>query len=153
MIHDGDRSMRLLPAFAAPVFAALAMTACTAQAQDPTGVEWQLLAIDGQVVDIPATLTVHEGGGISGKAPCNRYNGRNQASLPELNVPGFMSTKMACDKLAEEQVFFAALSAMTRLERLDERTLVLTGPEGRSMEFAADLMNSLTRCTTCAPKD
>lgn len=140
--------MRLLP-----FLFALAMTACTAQAQDPTGVEWELLAIDGQVVDIPATLTVDSAGNVSGKAPCNRYTGRNQASLPELKLGGIAATRMACDKLAEEEVFFAALSTMTRLERVDDRTLVLTGPEGRSMEFADDLMSTLTRCTTCAPKE
>lgn len=140
--------MRLLP-----FLVALAMTACTAQAQDPTGVEWELLAIDGQVVDIPATLTVDSAGNVSGKAPCNRYTGRNQASLPELKLGGIAATRMACDKLAEEEVFFAALSTMTRLERVDDRTLVLTGPEGRSMEFADDLMSTLTRCTTCAPKE
>lgn len=140
--------MRLLP-----VLAALAMTACTAQAQDPTGVEWELLAIDGQVVEIPATLTMDAKGNISGKAPCNRYNGRNQAELPELRLGGLAVTRMACDKLAEEQVFLTALSAMTRLERLDDRTLVLTGPDGRSMEFADELMSTLTRCTTCPPKE
>jgi heat shock protein HslJ len=137
-----------------PLLAAIAMTACTtANAQDPTGVEWELLAIDGQVVDIPATLSVDTEGTFSGKAPCNRYTGRNQASLPDLKLGGIAATRMACDRLDDEQLFFAALSAMTRLERQDDRTLVLTGPDGRSMEFANDLKSTLTRCTTCAPKD
>lgn len=140
--------MRLLP-----FLAALAMTACTAEAQDPTGVEWELLAIDGQVVDIPATLTLDSLGNLSGKAPCNRYGGQNQASLPDLKLGGIAATRMACDRLADEQTYFDALSTMTRLERVDDRTLVLTGPDGRSMEFADDRMNSLTRCTTCAPKE
>lgn len=140
--------MRLLPALAA-----LALTACTAESQDPIGVDWELLAIDGQVVDIPATLTVDATGRIGGKAPCNSFSGQNRGSLPDLDLFGVAATKMACDKLAEEQDFFSALSAMTRLERVSDRTLVLTGPGGRSMEFARDLKNSLTRCTTCAPKD
>ncbi|MDP3194777.1 META domain-containing protein [Tabrizicola sp.] len=139
--------MRLLP-----VLAVLAMTACTAEAQDPTGVEWELLAIDGQVVDIPATLTVDAEGTLSGKAPCNRYTGRNQAHLPDLMLGGVAATRMACDRLQDEQVYFAALAAMTRLERVGDRTLVLTGPDGRSMEFARELMSTLTRCTTCPPK-
>lgn len=134
------------------VLVALAMTACTAQAQDPTGVEWELLAIDGQVVDIPATLTVDAEGNIFGKAPCNRYTGRNQARLPDLKLGGVAATRMACDRLAEEQLYFDALSVMTQLQRVDDRTLILTGPDGRSMEFARELMNTLTRCTTCAPK-
>lgn len=143
--------MRLLP-----VLAALAMTACTAQAQDPaedpTGIEWHLLAIDGQVIDIPTTLTLGETGGVGGKAPCNSYGGQNSAALPDIQLSPLRVTRMACDRLAEEQVYLKALSAMTRLERVDDRTLVLTGPDGRSLEFARDLMNSLTRCTTCAPK-
>lgn len=136
-----------------PLLAALAMTACTAHAQDPSGVEWELLAIDGQVVDIPATLTVDELGNVSGKAPCNRYGGQNQAALPDLKLGGIVVTRMACDRLADEQAYFDALSAMTRVERVSDRTLVLTGPDGHSMEFADDRMSTLTRCTTCAPKD
>lgn len=140
--------MRLLP-----LLAALAMTACTAQAQDPSGVEWELLAIDGQAVDIPATLTIDALGNVSGKAPCNRYGGRNLAALPELKLGGIAATRMACDRRAEEQTYFDALSAMTRLDRVTDRTLILTGPDGRSMEFADDRMSSLTRCTTCPPKE
>lgn len=135
------------------VIAAIALTACSVQAQDPTGVEWRLLALDGQIVDMPATLSIETDGRISGKAPCNGYSGQNQASFPDLKLGGVAATKMACDQLTEEQVFFSALAAMTRITQVDDRTLVLTGPDGRSMEFARDLMNSLTRCTTCAPKD
>jgi hypothetical protein len=64
-----------------------------------------------------------------------------------------MATRMACDRLAEEQRYFDALTAMTRIDRQDRRTLVLTGPDGRSMEFADDLMSTLTRCVTCLPTD
>lgn len=140
--------MRLLP-----LFVALSLTACTAESPDPSGVEWQLLAIDGQAVDIPATLSLDALGNVSGKAPCNRYDGQNQAALPDLKLGGIAATRMACDRLADEQTYFNALSAMTRLDRVSDRTLVLTGPDGRSMEFADDLMSTLTRCTTCAPKD
>lgn len=139
--------MRLLP-----LFAALAMTACTtAQAQDPTGVEWRLLAIDGQIVDIPATLTMAASGDVSGKAPCNSYGGQNRATLPELNLSALRATRMACDRLADEQTYFNALAAMTRLDRVDDRTLVLTGPDGRSLEFAPDVPSGPPVCTTCTP--
>ncbi|NHB75127.1 META domain-containing protein [Rhodobacter calidifons] len=119
-----------------PLLAAIAMTACTtADAQDATGIEWELLAIDGLVVDIPATLSVNAEGTLSGKAPCNRYMGRNQASLPDLKLGGVAATRMACDRLDDEQAFFTALSVMTRLDMRGDDTLVLTGPDGRSMEF------------------
>ncbi|HLQ18142.1 MAG TPA: META domain-containing protein [Tabrizicola sp.] len=144
--------MRLLP-----FLVAFAVTACTtAEAQDPaatpTGVEWELLAIDGQVVDIPATLRLGETGGVGGKAPCNSYGGQNRAELPDFRLSPLRVTRMACDRLADEKLYLSTLSAMTRVDRLDDRTLVLTGPDGRSMEFARDLMSTLTRCTTCAPK-
>lgn len=144
--------MRFLTCLAAPVFGVLALTACIAQAEDPTGIEWELLAIDGQVVDIPATLTVHAGGGISGKAPCNSYAASNLSSLPELSLSGLRSTRMACDRLADEQHFLDVLSSMTGIAQPDARTLVLTGPGGRTMEFVDDLGSTLTRCTTCGPK-
>ena len=143
--------MRLLP-----LLAALAVTACTAaEAQDPTpsGIVWELLAINGQVVDIPATLQLGESGSIGGKAPCNSYGGQNRAQLPDFQLSPLRVTRMACDRLDDEQLYLSALASMTRVERMDDRTLVLTGPDGRSMEFAQDLMNSLTRCTTCTPKE
>ncbi len=145
--------MRLLS-----LLAALAMTACTtAQAQDPTpdptGVEWQLLAIDGHIVDIPATLTMTASGDVSGKAPCNSYGGQNRATLPEMNLTALRATRMACDRLDDEQTYFDALTVMTRLDRADDRTLVLTGLNGRSLEFARDLTGGLSLCTTCAPQD
>ena len=122
--------MRLLP-----LLAGLAMTACTAQAQDPTGVTWTLRALDGQPVDIPATLTIGAAGEVSGKAPCNSYGGMNLGALPEMKLSPLRVTRMACDRLADEDVYFDALTAMTRLERKDDRTLVLAAPDGRSMEF------------------
>ena len=122
--------MRLLP-----LLAGLAMTACTAQAQDPSGVQWTLRALDGMPVDIPATLTIGASGEVSGKAPCNSYGGRNLGTLPDMKLSPLRVTRMACDRLAEEDVYFDALTAMTRVERTDDRTLVLTGPDGRSMEF------------------
>ncbi len=140
--------MRLLP-----LLAFLAMTTTAAQAQTPPVTEWELLAIDGKVVDFPATLILGADGEVSGKAPCNRYGGRNLSRLPDLQLGPLAATRMACDRLAEEQVFFDALSAMTRVDQLDTRTLILTGPEGHSMEFANDLKSTLTRCTTCPPKD
>lgn len=133
------------------LLAAFALTG-PALAEDPTGIDWQLLAIDGKVVDIPATLRIEAGGSLSGHAPCNSFGARNLAQFPDLELQGIRSTKRACDRLDQEQAFFSALKSMTRAEQKGGRNLVLTGPDGRSMEFVTDLMNSLTVCTTC-PKD
>ncbi|MBL9049263.1 MAG: META domain-containing protein [Tabrizicola sp.] len=137
---------------------ALALLVATAltgpvSAKDPTGIDWQLLAIDGKVVDIPATLRIEASGSLSGHAPCNSFGARNLARYPELDLQGIRSTKRACDRLDQEQAFFSALKSMTRAEQTGERNLVLLGPDGRSMEFVVDLMNSLTVCTTCPKAD
>lgn len=104
------------------------------------------------VFDAEATLRIEDDGNISGHAPCNRWSTANRAPLPALKPGGIRATRMACDKLAEEQVFFDALTKMTEARLEGDRTLILTGPDGRSMEFATDRMNSLTVCTTCPPK-
>jgi heat shock protein HslJ len=132
--------------------AAFAMTPLAASAESLTGTDWQLLAIDGLFVEIPATLRLDEPGSISGKAPCNRFSGRNQSKFPELKLQAIASTKMACDRLAEEQVFFQALGLMDRLD-LDGSNLVLTAPDGRSMEFVREPANSLIVCKTCPPTE
>jgi heat shock protein HslJ len=141
--------MRHLLALVLAVFPAMA------NAQDMTGLDWQLLAIDQEVVgfDIVATLRIEVDGTITGKAPCNSYGSRNTATLPALSIGGIRATRMACDKLKEEQTFFDALSVMTEARMEGAKNLVLTGPDGRMMEFVLDRMNSLTICTTCPPND
>jgi heat shock protein HslJ len=136
---------------------ALALTLIPAMstAQDMTETDWRLLAIDGVVVgyDVAATLRIGADGTIAGKAPCNSYSAANKGPLPTLSLGGIRATRMACDKLDQEQAFFDALSAMAEARMDGSRNLILTGPEGRSMEFVLDLMNSLTKCTTCPDAD
>jgi heat shock protein HslJ len=123
-------------------------------AQTPVGIDWQLLAIDGVVLDmtVSASLRIEEDGRIGGEAPCNSWSAQNGADLPALSLKAIRATRMACDKLAEEKVFFDTLSAMTEVALDGDKNLVLTGPDGRSMEFVTDRMNSLTTCKTCSPK-
>ena len=125
-------------------------------AQELAGTDWQLLAIDGQVLNmsVSATLRIEEDGRLGGKAPCNSWSVQNAAELPKLALKGIRATRMACDRLAEEQAFFDALGGMTEATLTADRTLgtrnlVLAGPDGRQMEFVTDRMNSLTTCTTC----
>ena len=137
--------------FLAPLFLVLAMT--PAQAQSLTGTDWQLLAIDGIVIDAEATLRIQEDGSIGGKAPCNRWSVMNRATLPALDIQAIRATRMACDKLAEEQAFFDALALMTAAALDGDHSLILTGADGRSMEFVLDRADSQTVCKTCAPKE
>jgi heat shock protein HslJ len=110
--------------------------------------DWQLLAIDGAVVDqgFTASLRIGADGVISGMAPCNSYGAKNTASLPEFKPGPIRATRRACDRLADEQVFFDTLSIMegAAIDGID--TLILTGPDGRSMEFVQDRQ---TACKTC----
>ncbi len=133
----------------------LAITALPASAADVTGTDWQLLAIDGVFTDAPATLRIGADGTISGTAPCNGFSGTSQAALPALALTGLSATRRACDRLADETAFFEALTVMTeaKVAGLPRRNLILTGPDGRSMEFVTEVMNSLTRCLTCAAQD
>lgn len=133
---------------------ALVMTAAfAAPGSAETLVDWQLLAIDGVVVDMPATLRIGTDGSLSGQAPCNGWSAANGATLPDLALGGIRATRMACDRLADEDAFFAVLALMTRLEQDGDRALVLTGAEGRSMEFVRDLTGAADLCMTCAPQD
>lgn len=117
--------------------ALLAVTTSAACAQGPAGADWQLVSVDGVAVDYRATLRIAADGGLSGQAPCNSWAGLNGARLPELQLQGLRATRMACDRLGEEAAFFAALEAMTRAEVTEDGRLVLTGPEGRSLEFGS----------------
>ena len=113
--------------------------------------DWQLLAIDGTVVDagFTASLRIAADGAISGMAPCNSYGAQNTGSLPDFAPGPIRATRRACDRLADEQVYFDTLSIMqsAAIDGLD--TLILTGPDGHSMEFVQDRQNSQTICKTC----
>ena len=132
---------------------AMALLPVPALANDPLGRTWELLAVDGVVVDYPATLKIEADGAISGKAPCNSWASRNRATLPALALGPIRATRMACDQMAEEQAFFEALGQMQEVKLIGDRNLVLTRADGQSMEYVIDRMNSLTRCKTCPPKD
>lgn len=131
----------------------LAVMPTLAPAQTMTGLDWQLLAIDGIRTDAQASLRIEDDGAISGRAPCNRWSVANGAVLPALALAGIRATRMACDRLDDEQAFFDALSVMTALQAEGDSTLILTGPDGRSMEFVRDATDSAAPCITCAGDD
>ncbi|MBA3908717.1 MAG: META domain-containing protein [Rhodobacter sp.] len=131
----------------------LALFPSMAPAQTINGIDWQLLAIDGTATDTHATLRIEADGIITGDAPCNRWSTVNSATPPALQMRGIRATRMACDKLADERVFFEALSGMTALRPDGDSNLVLTGPDGRSMEFVRDIMSNPTTCKTCKADD
>jgi heat shock protein HslJ len=132
----------------------LALASCITpvlSAEPIIGIDWQLLAIDGQVTDTTATLRMDDAGNVSGRAPCNRWFATTAAPLPAFQLTGIGATRMACDDLAKEDAFFDALSDMQSAALDGDRNLILTAPDGRSMEFVQDRTYSLTVCKTCNP--
>jgi heat shock protein HslJ len=132
------------------VLAVIAFPAMAA-AQTYTDMYWELLAIDGQLTDIPAKLRIDVDNVLAGSAPCNRWSVANGATLPDLDLAHIRSTRMACDRLADEQRFFDTLVLMTSVALVGDGKLILTGPDGRSMEFVPDRTDDQTPCKTCAP--
>lgn len=132
---------------------ALALLPVMSHAETPghpiTGIDWQLLAIDGSLTTAAASLRIEADGAMSGQAPCNRWFTTNAAPLPDLRTDGIGATRMACDQLAEEQAFFDTLSVMTSVQADGDSNLILTSPDGRSMEFVLDAADSQTQCKTC----
>lgn len=109
--------------------------------------EWQLLALDGQRVGYEASFAIDAEGRVSGQAPCNRWFGQNQASLPALSLGALGATRMYCERMDDETAFLAALGVMTSAEQIGEN-LILHG-EGRSMEFSRDPGSKASICVSC----
>jgi heat shock protein HslJ len=131
-------------AYRAVIALSLAVLAACAPAAPPVadglaGTSWRLVAIGGVAVpgDLagPVTLTFGEGGSFAGQAPCNRYSGTNTAGLPGFRATAIGGTEMACDRLALEGDYYAALMAM-EVARATPGRLVLSNRAGGSVDFA-----------------
>lgn len=96
--------------------------------------QWRLVTLNGESVAPLVTIDLSAEGQVSGRAPCNRYAGRYDGTLPDFRPGPLRATKMACPDLALEGAFFRALTAVTRAEATGGG-LVLTG-NGVRMEFA-----------------
>lgn len=133
--------------------ACLAVTPLAGCAQTVEGIDWHLRAINGQVVDPSVTtiLRIEADGSVGGKAPCNRYGTTNAAVLPAVNLGPIAATRMACDRLAEEQNFFDSLASIDKLVTDGDQTLILTGPDAKSLEFVRDPTVDPAACVTCPP--
>jgi len=120
--------------------AALFLAACLpAGAPDPRATKWTLVAIDGEPFLARGKIDLTTPGKIAGQGPCNRFFGSYVGTLTAF-VPGAIAaTKMACADLGAESAMFAALAAMTQAEVTGPATLLLTGPDGRRMEFVRPL--------------
>jgi heat shock protein HslJ len=99
--------------------------------------EWTLAEVDGQPVGYDATISLGDDGRIAGRAPCNRYFGGVDGSLPDFRPTGIGATRMACDKLDAETAYLTLLQHTDRLTWSD-RELHLSGA-GHQMVFRRPL--------------
>lgn len=76
------------------------------------GTHWQLTELDGAPVDPGVTSTLNiSADSVGGNGGCNTFGGNLAATPGGIDISEVFSTMMACDGLAQEQAFFAALEA------------------------------------------
>jgi heat shock protein HslJ len=102
---------------------------------DPSA-EYHLVEIDGEAINLRATITFPSAGEVVGQAPCNRYFATKTVPYPWFSLDGIGATRMACPEMAAETEFFAALEDMT-LSKASGDTLILSNSDGRQMVFVA----------------
>ena len=84
------------------------------------GTSWRLIQIDGGAVapDTASTLII-SADSIGGNGGCNTYGGDLAETPTGIDITQVFSTMMACDGLAQEQAFFAALEAADSFALVD----------------------------------
>lgn len=112
----------------------LILAACVPSEPKDKPYVWKLTAIDGQPFTARATLVV-DGDRAYGEAPCNAWSGDiEKEPFPEWRIRNVVATEMACDDLAAEVEFFAAMAAMTH-SGVGLGHLELVDQKGREMSF------------------
>jgi heat shock protein HslJ len=112
----------------------LILAACVQAGPEDKAYVWKLVAIDGRTFVARATLVI-EGDRAHGEAPCNTWSGDiEKEPFPEWRIRNVTATEMACDNLAAEADFFAAMAAMTH-SSVGIGYLELVDQHGRKMSF------------------
>jgi heat shock protein HslJ len=117
---------RLIPALLLAACTTASAEAPAAPPGPPQGGIWRLVAIGGAAVAPGVTLDLSQAGRLAGQGPCNRFAGTYAGWFPEFRPAGLVTTEIACDRLAEEARFLAALAAARRAEVAGDR-LTVTG--------------------------
>jgi putative lipoprotein len=119
---------RTLLSLAALALLSLPATADGNPLADLIGTSWKLAALDGAPVDAKITSTlVVSADSIGGNGGCNTYGGNLAATPDGIDISQVFSTMMACDGLAQEQAFFAALEAADSFAIVDGNLHLLEG--------------------------
>ena len=112
----------------------VSLSACAAPVTPSDQRSFALAYLDDEPFAPRATIRFVGPDRIAGQAPCNSYSANLTASLPAFATDGITSTEMACDALAAEGIFFAALAQMTSAD-LSGDGLILSNDAGRRMVF------------------
>jgi heat shock protein HslJ len=93
---------------------------------------WKLVSLNGapfnMANDKMVTMELNsETSKVSGKAPCNSYTGSYNEERGQLQFMSIVSTKMACDELARESEYFAALNSVTNYNIAPGTLKLMTG--------------------------
>lgn len=133
--------MKTLTISALLVATLTALAACDRAAEAPAdataATDWHLIGGSLRPLPAPATLRLEGGGQVGGQGPCNRWFAQRQGQGRAFRLPQIGATEMACPALPQEAAYFAALSGVTAIEQRGDR-LILTGPGGIVLEFAAE---------------
>ncbi|WP_151718069.1 META domain-containing protein [Gemmobacter serpentinus] len=121
--------------------ATLSLAACqpTSEAtpsSEAVAKEWQLVGFSGDSLPPRVTMDLREAGKASGQAPCNRWFGAVEGSLPDFRIGQAGATRMACPDLEAEGAFLTALGQISTAA-IEGDKLILTGSDGVRMEFTA----------------
>jgi heat shock protein HslJ len=98
------------------------------------GTTWRLAAIDGRRFPAPVTVTLTRDGRIEGQAPCNRFTADYTGRWPDLTFDAVTATELACDDLALERAFFAAMDRVNRGEHT-ANGIRFRSPDGTYLDF------------------
>ncbi|NSX53927.1 META domain-containing protein [Parasulfitobacter algicola] len=95
---------------------------------------YELIEINNMVVSSLATIQFPSKGKVTGQGPCNRFNAKQSAPYPWINLSLIESTELACPKLTDERQYFESLGKMT-LAEVSGDVLILSNDEGDQMVF------------------
>ncbi|WP_424990267.1 META domain-containing protein [Fluviibacterium sp. S390] len=118
---------------------ALATAASGAFAQSPVNPlepaqHWRLTTLNGERFPALARFSLAIDRRIAGRAPCNSFLATLDGTADSFTIGPIVSTRAACENMAEETEFLRVFGATTSA-RLDGENLVMTGPDGSELVF------------------
>ena len=102
----------------------------------PSGTVFSLVEVNDAPATYGATLRLLGSGRVLGAGPCNRFNARQSAPLPWVEISDIEASTRSCPQIRQEEAFFLALEAMDFSELAGD-SLLLSNDAGQSLFFRA----------------